>query len=381
MSSITQTNLFFNALESLSSDKVDSHSSSQEIALKILNNGEFTQGIIDDLKLNNPHLLLVKNLSHNPHMDKLRPALQVLLEYVASYEKEQDLRAKDGHLWVCVGRKKDNESGGYIYQFQIRDQYLPPNNCDYSKDAANKLLEIFPAVEYPEGDLVKKIIGKANLVGFECRQNTNNYQFLVPDEKVIEYRWYKERSRNPNLPNLRIASVEGISSDEEYVRTFIESDIIISKGIEFMHDVSVHLMSLINEILDNPAFEYKTLRIQAVAVIKEIYNKIKFAEEHVQEIGITHKDTEKLMFLLGFMTDTIFASGREMMNSLVKNGIELFPTRGVNAFISNKLGSDYEKLMSNYLSKRFPGEIFPSAEHLQSVWDKIIAFNKLKKGF
>ncbi|NGX40168.1 MAG: hypothetical protein KR126chlam1_01513 [Chlamydiae bacterium] len=186
--------------------------------------------------------------------------------------EEAALKEKDGHLWECINRSS-GEHGGYIYTFRLRDEYnleLAGNQTQrYEiRDAINqKKSEIFPAVEAPGPFFWNspkhvfwnspkyekgRMINLYKELGYSYEKKDQGECYLsLPDCDALKNAWTKTSLYEAGfLPDFKFAPSEGIASDMDFVKAYLENDVLLSSGVEFVHDHLAHVVNRIALIFD-----------------------------------------------------------------------------------------------------------------------------------
>ncbi len=177
----------------------------------------------------------------------------------------------DGHIWKYLGEIKPginlcrikNEYTGY-------DPQLCPGELNH---------QIHPAVEpfYQSlHDFVLPNQGEPlNLtkLGFQVFDSLNGRFLTYPTPETLMARWKEFQKINPLLPQLSIVLCDGIASSEEFIKVYLDGHIIVSAGIEQMHDVLVHLLPTLLAILENPE-QFKILDTESKKFVQDIMEAI-----------------------------------------------------------------------------------------------------------
>ena len=179
-----------------------------------------------------------------PESDQPMIAAGEAVTEVPDATERELLERKNGKCWECIGREKGKE--GYIYRFRFMNDL---NNEFPSLEKLPKMLR----------EDINEHIDKETLylLGYSYSKSDENgikvHFFTAPDTKELLCRWNELRSHPANIkmPELKIKSVDGISSDLEFIRTFCspEFDRVSAEGGQFLHDQHYHILSLIKLLL------------------------------------------------------------------------------------------------------------------------------------
>ena len=95
-----------------------------------------------------PNLSLIQESSENEQQfyEAIRIDLTSRVMKMKIANELQIIEEHSGHLWRCIGRKPSLVGKGWIYQFQIKEEFSP-FNPNYQQLTEEKLNEIFPALE------------------------------------------------------------------------------------------------------------------------------------------------------------------------------------------------------------------------------------------
>lgn len=274
---------------------------------------------------------------------KLRTALGKTVD-IQDIEKNEALKARSSPLWECIDRIQ-NETGGYSYVFRARDEYdNVTKHPDLEKRKMNtnaKVTELYPAIDAkpsemalfntdltdearfnllretfeagyvydPNLDLLGlkpdffKMVVKPQLelnlhaynqiiqLGFCSNYKKDGVFMTIPDEKTLLVRWEKLRETDPKLPQLTLASSEGIADDVSFVESFFKDDILISNEKEFVHDMTLHALKTLALVLT------KEVKSQIFEVILDKSNGVL----SIQKKEATHtNDNERFVVLNEF---------------------------------------------------------------------------------
>jgi hypothetical protein len=185
------------------------------------------------------------------------------------------LSEKSGTVWECSAARVDPLTKGIIYKFTIPEML-------YRQEERQEVLA-FPAVEIRIHTLSATIYGDVlneipdvllAPVQFDSDvfivQRSMLYQFLgygfrwgfegypkeydpkhyleIPDRKTLIARWEMIRAHCPSLPELDILETDGVAGDLEFVDAYLNHDILLSNGAEFVHDHTTHVFNTIEFI-------------------------------------------------------------------------------------------------------------------------------------
>ncbi len=185
----------------------------------------------------------------------------------------EEMKMREGHLWNHCSKRIPSPEGGFIYRFELGDEFNPRNywgdkpmneiaaiemderyGGDPDKEnnlplaaTAKKNEEISPAIE--SGVLELWMNGffhtdRAEALGFRLYEEGGKFHLELPDAEALSTRWEAYRNSHPelNLPPLKIKSSEGIAGDLEFAQAFIDYDVLLSNGKEFIHDHLAHII-------------------------------------------------------------------------------------------------------------------------------------------
>ncbi len=244
-------------------------------------------------------------------VEKIKAILKTTLEKTTQPEeltfspalpplKIEDVR---GHLWEPVKMERDpnSESGGMLLTFRLKDEFNPFTNSNYAKTILKGLMEVYPATEgYPISlvsivpnltedkciDIYKnfnkqffkiyqgldeeedgydevpsmevsshEIYGSTcNELGYTLSKEGKDFILTLPDLNLLLERWKKLQVTRPHLLDLKIKyGSEEIEPHLDFVKAFIKEpgavECIISRGKEFAHDQTMHVLSLLARLI------------------------------------------------------------------------------------------------------------------------------------
>ncbi|HLB52863.1 MAG TPA: hypothetical protein VJK48_04070, partial [Chlamydiales bacterium] len=274
--------------------------------------------------------------------------------------------AKSSALWECVGRRLSETGEGFIYKFRAKPEYRNDvRRIDPPKLVAI-LANIFPAVEpsirtvlqhswyFPKKIPVcyeNSIVPILRTIGYQISEGDDPIMEL-PDREAILSTWKKLSTENPSLelPNLSIASSDGIADDITYAESYFSHDALLSVDKEFVHDQHSHILPALVAILYAEKGRY--------SFQKEFYiNQLKLIRQYIKD----HQDESKyLSVVLGILADNYSGAGYSLFNKLPQRS-------GMDRFVRNLTLS-----WIRYLEKRFPEERRDLIQkNITSEWEKM----------
>jgi hypothetical protein len=216
------------------------------------------------------------------------------LEVPAVQAKPIDLiTKKQAVLWSCIG-VTINPTGGKIYHYKFKDEYKNSQQEAYIK----KQEEIFPAIEpHPEEEL--SFSKELQQIGYSVRSDASGVYLDLPDLEAIVAGYEKLRETRPKCPPLRIVSSEGIADDLTFCRAYILYDILLSDGVEFVHDSIYHAARVLEMMISSPEEYIASKEKIAGSVEKNLaaFDRPRIDKEHLLQVAT----------ILGATVDTIWA--------------------------------------------------------------------------
>ncbi len=266
---------------------------------------------------------------------------------------------KSSHLWSYVGNKEG------INEYHLKDEYDESKTEDANWALERKQRKIYPAVEMspsrvkllfdteeadkttiPPG-LIKGVYKSMSLrdayktyglklfsslpndyrqrvmslvfeeLGFSVKQGSDGKVLFIPDVKIFLERWATLQKKNPNLANFTILTVGGISTDDPFIRAYFIYTALVSADEEFIHDMTIHVTSLI-QLLVNFAANGKPFDEYKYILDREhfsLYRKIFSAEHHQNQLDksfpLSAAELALLKQSLGVLVDTRWARNTE----------------------------------------------------------------------
>lgn len=274
---------------------------------------------------------------------------------VTELSLSKDCKARNSPLWNCIGRKLAPH-GGFIYEFKLKDEYntlkinytgktsiFGDSIVDRSAERAVRAIQdkIFPAVDPaprqalwldPDANVeeLKEFVPSEELdsfatdqqedlnfyltLGFRGRVTKEGVYLFAPDREAFTANWEELRRTDPSYPPLNVQSSDGIATDDDFSRAYIIDDVIVlSKGVESLHDSFAHLKAIVELIRKSPVKYVKhNARIREIA--GAFYNRIQTAKEVLKnnsinakenEVELVEKHIEKLDAILGSLIDEL----------------------------------------------------------------------------
>jgi hypothetical protein len=185
--------------------------------------------------------------------------IDLVCQYVFDSLEDPDISGKSCGFWNCVSKELDEESGGFLYRFEVKD------SCRYcNNDLIKKIIEeTFPATQ-----LAPELAGYRVNSSWPDRFRALGYEFphpysmTLPDACLLTYRW-KKLQENLSLLFLNIVPVNNIADNATFIETALRDEVLLSK-VEFIHDHLCHIIPKILRIFKS--------RIDEIAYIKSRSN-------------------------------------------------------------------------------------------------------------
>lgn len=199
---------------------------------------------------------------------------------------------KQGVLWRCIG-VSSNPIGGKIYRYKLKDEYT----CQTT--ASNKQAEIFPAIEPSLADKVS-FSKELEQIGYHVKSDETGIYLDLPNLEAIVAGYEKIREEHPKLPLLRALSSGGIADDPFFCRAYPDYDILLSDGIEFVHDSISHASRVLQMMILSPAEYVETKERNGKSI-----------QKHLATLDRSQADKAEVlqaMTLLGAAIDIIWAA-------------------------------------------------------------------------
>jgi hypothetical protein len=349
---------------------------------------------------------------------------------------DEEINKRSGALWTCIKRTQDIY-GGYIYTLKLKDCYddVTPhtNRAIRAAAAKQRYAEIYPATEalgtevyinnlsLPENELFNRLIyiefnkltpeiqnlltqtpltkpaflahirpdmlwriNQARilgLLGYRSHYSDSGVYLNLPDKETLLARWTIVRERVAGLPDIDIASCEGIAEDLEFVEAFFTCDVLLSSGKEFVHDHTQHIMPMLFLMIDSavgvdPSYQQERARLEKM--VMKSYRRIMITkmvlEDHTgDKLGLSaiqvdtvRQSISKMEAALGSVVDTITASPTYANTSKFFNG----------NFIERHVKSIWENTNWQAYWKRRFGDANTNNAVISSVWDQLGAIEK-----
>ena len=234
----------------------------------------------------------------------------------------QIIRQHSGEFWECIERTSSSTESGWIYQFQIKEEFAPWTS-NYKNTTQERLNTIFPAVEPTWDQAYEYIISKTTLDStFENR--TSRATFSSTPEEV--FRCWKHYL-HLHGKDLRI---KYNWKTEKLMKT------IINKIIKNWIDTSKKSLSFIDSALNELGFKQELRLVNKKeniilelpdrealmggwAKLQEKNPKLNLPELKIFEIQGTLEDDA---FLNGYCnTDILISSDKEFVHDMINHAI------------------------------------------------------------
>lgn len=268
-----------------------------------------------------------------------------------------------GEFWELEEKNKDNESGGNILKFTLKDQFNFFKNGEIDEEVQGNVHALmskqFPAVEPNIQFFVSTLMTEEQLpsdlyynfynpswsnpeassfllrLGYKIEIEGNRITLEIPDLQVLSHRWSEECKQDPTLPKLNMAYSSGIAENDDYIDLIATGaapvDCIISTGKEFMHDQS-HIIPTLSRMItmkDKYADDMKSLRES----IKTRYDDLKEAkrsktsllnEEEYKLAGLSIGATLDFTLAISNPVSSRIQKGTDILSSFLKEDRESF---------------------------------------------------------
>lgn len=332
----------------------------------------------------------------------------------------EQLAQRDGVLWKCESHKDG------IFTYSLREQYddvtakkLSESSEEYESriDVAemnaasslqNKPLELsggnlgFLLYRNPTPSVSRlssvdpAYLGLLNRLGYKIEYSSEGVKLELPSKNELVKRWVVLRGEYPQLPPLNIFTGAGIASDREFVTAYMESDVNLSEGHEFVHDHLVHVIPTMMMMLDatySPGKKYHGLKKdvnEAIGgVVKLIDDGFKKIEDALRE---SRGDAESLTKILqyrervyiipGLLADVVSAQSNSWLVALLVD--EIKSGRFINSTSSFPFYEIYKGRYEQatdipYLKAMHPFDIWRNLEKIDAEGVEALNFKKRKK--
>ena len=261
-------------------------------------------------------------------------SLPNLLELKGMATEKEAILKKTGIIWECIHRTPD-KSGGYIYSFKLKDKFNPcydtPDDCKKTLALFNKNKEIFPAIEpsiqqiliYSDLNSNSETFDKESLfhfkflkdLGYESFFKEDQFYFNVPDREALMARFKVLQEKYKELSSLDIASSKSVSGDIEFTEAYLTHDVLLSDGIEFLHDHIIHLApTILLKLSALSDVTYKKNKFTLVTYLMKFYKSLLInhrvlaenkSEIPLHELKVFKEDLKKVEATLGALVDSI----------------------------------------------------------------------------
>lgn len=174
---------------------------------------------------------------------------------------EEALRKVTGNVWLCIGRKK-SETGGFVYIFKLNDTFKQ-FALDWTK-FKEETAPFFPATEpspfsinkflFPlkETEEDRSFVEFLNSLEyrFNIKNDLVNGTIELPDVETLQSH-LKKYDGTPQ--EFHILPSEGSADHLTFLEELSKCDMIVSTGLEFVHDHLAHVLLMLRILHDNYA--------------------------------------------------------------------------------------------------------------------------------
>jgi hypothetical protein len=279
---------------------------------------------------------------------------------------EESIRSLDGRLWRCIS-KTENPLGGFLYRFKPREDIT---------DFREENFKSYPAIELLPEKASTLTVHPLNKLGFDW----NGQELQLPDPTAVQQLWKKLRDEEkekgwptPNFNPTIIWSFNDTETDDDFIKYFLSNQIVISRGKEFLHDMTDHLAPTLQYMY---SFRSKyALRRPMILACQSIYEQIQHAKKTIQEnpniTDLTNDDITKLTFTLAWAIDTLIDIDSASSN---KTAI-LNVMQTVWNFNKTSIENDGQtQALYNYIHNRF-GNAYFTGKSFSEIWEKVMQLN------
>ena len=279
----------------------------------------------------------------------------------AAAKEAAAIAEKHGELWECIGRTPDI-FGGYIYHYKLRKEF--------DEFSYEKIEQIFPALEPQTFRDILAIIsmisqGRFKKLGYSTREDATGVYLDIPDKEALEGRFENLRKVHSGLKPLKIFSSEGVADDLAFILAYLNYDVLLSSGKEFIHDHFAHILPTLNLMLSYPE-EYAVERDRIRGIIAYFLSRIIILEQMSEKDGFNDLKNQlpKLKTALGIAVDTLSAIPL----------IGVLEDRKLETFADNLFDLIEETRYREYWKKKF-GEKFKS-KAFAIHWERLANLEK-----
>lgn len=213
--------------------------------------------------------------------------------------------------------------------------YIQQNKkYDYEINTIEKIKKILLQSEFffDNGVSLYKTAMVLNELGLNAQRKDDGVYLSLPDREAFLVRWENFRCANPQMPEFKIKESEGIAGHEEFILAYLQNDLLLSKGKEFIHDIIIHLISRLKLIFDSPE-KYLSEKDRINLLILKKFQRLLLVEEEIkkgtlssEEVVELKKHLEKFRAALSAFTDYTMTietfQGLEKITSEVSENFE-----------------------------------------------------------
>jgi hypothetical protein len=287
-------------------------------------------------------------------------------------EKMKDMSAKSEGFYDCIDRTEDPVSGGFIYKFVVKKEFLKLKDSKYDKHSAKQIYirkvqeRLYPGTQLEPEEFEDIDIFPSMLLplGYAFSHENGVLSFTLPDQKVLMSR------ANQIYPDLlNIVSTNGIADSKTFIQEFINGNTLLSDDKEFLHDHLIHVISKINFIhttIEIDEQQEKPLGTTFKSLLEPLLERTSKLYDHMHELEkhlIAHHDKKYMgdiqYILLSFIIDLTVAGWSLDQFFLGEN---IFKDSGI---------TNIESALGEYLHKQH-AEFSENSLEVLEVWEDLI---------
>lgn len=222
-------------------------------------------------------------------------------------------------------------------------------------------LDTWPAAEQSPDHMQVKLLQKAPqgefdqlmafLKSFGFDINTKDREITVPTFEFLIKRWNEEvKDLGISLGELEFILHDGIASDQEFYTYFINKKVIVSRGKEFLHDMTLHVLPVLLSLYTIKRNQKSKEEVDFFVNFtrRHVKNLINNLKKYIAHNNFSKEEQDILWMQLSFMVDNLATQSlttftiHDIFPGLVfKSYRDSFTT---TAYFKKRFGRDVQKM-------------------------------------
>lgn len=190
-----------------------------------------------------------------------------------------------------------------------------------------------------------------NTLGYDSGYNFDRSKvtLTLPGTKALLSNWKELQNNYPSLRELKIRSSDGMASDREFIRSFLNGEFVLSESTEFVHDHLIHLSTFLEEVLLDQHYpnRYELTTYEKLEILRaEVKRVFDILEDATESLSPDQKSKfDPLYFVLSLNLDVITGNSPYAY----AHQLPVFPGGPGLELLREKFGQDFSEMDFNSL--------------------------------